>query len=169
MFKRADLSYSYRLNHIPSHLSAWLYASGSLTAQLKQLSRGEFQVRPVKESFQRLSKEQSQWLNMPLHHIAWVREAILYGADNVPWIKALSIFPILSLQKQARIFKYIGNKPIGMFLFNRTTPECERRVLKMSEGWTRQSRYTWHDCPFIVQETFLVSFEAYLNQQEVGN
>ncbi|MFI8026208.1 chorismate--pyruvate lyase, partial [Acinetobacter baumannii] len=33
------------------------------------------------------------------------------------------------------------------------------------EGWTRQSCYTWHGCKFIVQETFLPAFEAFLYQQ----
>ena len=65
-----------------------------------------------------------------------------------------SIFPILSLQKRARIFQHIGSKPIGWLLFQRTNPNCERRVIYLEEGWTRQSCYTWHGCKFIVQETF---------------
>lgn len=79
--------------------------------------------------------------------------------------KSKSIFPIQSLQKKARIFQHIGSKPIGRFLFQRTTPLCDRRVIRLPEGWTRQSCYTWHGCKFIVQETFLPAFEAFLYQQ----
>jgi chorismate--pyruvate lyase len=69
------------------------------------------------------------------------------------------------LQGRARLFKHIGKKPIGWFLFQRTNPACERRVIWLEDGWTRQSCYTWHGCKFIVQETFLASFEQFLQKQ----
>lgn len=149
---------------IPTELRTWLYASGSLTQQLTDLAQGIFKVKPNAEHFQRLSLKDAQWLKMPAHHTAWVRESYLYGCEAQPWVKAKSIFPILSLQGRARIFQHIGNKPIGYFLFQRTTPVCERRVLWLEDGWTRQSCYTWHGCKFIVQETFLPAFEQYLQQ-----
>ena len=67
-------------------------------------------------------------------------------------------------QKKARLFQHIGNKPIGWFLFQRTNPACERRVIHLEDGWTRQSCYTWHGCKFIVQETFLPAFEQFIRQ-----
>ncbi|MDS7929839.1 chorismate lyase [Acinetobacter sp. V102_4] len=146
-------------------LKKWLYASGSLTQQLTDLGGGQFSVKPFKEHFQRLTFADSQWMNMPHTHTSWVRETYLYGSEAEPWVKAKSIFPILSLQKKARIFQHIGSTPIGFFLFQRTTPLCDRRVIRLPEGWTRQSCYTWHGCKFIVQETFLPAFEAFLHQQ----
>ncbi len=113
-----------------------------------------------------MSRIDSQWMKMPAH-IAWVRESLLYGCEAQPWVQAKSIFPILSLQKKARIFKHIGKQPIGRFLFQRTTPQCERRIIRLNEGRTRQSCYTWHGCKFIVQETFLPSFEAYLQHHRI--
>lgn len=148
--------------HIPEYLKPWLYAQGSLTQQLTQLANGQFRVEPVIEHFQRLSFEDAKWMKMPYQHTAWVRDVYLYGASETPWVKAKSIFPILSLQKKARIFQHLGKKPIGWFLFQRTTPQCQRRVLYLPDGWTRQSCYTWHDCQFIVQETFLTEFERFL-------
>jgi chorismate lyase len=147
---------------IDPELKKWLYASGSLTQQLTDLALGQFKVEPTKQSFQRLSRMDAQWLEASLHHTSWVRESFLYGSEIEPWVKAKSIFPILSLQKRARIFQHIGNKPIGHFLFERTNPECERRVIRLDEGWTRQSCYTWHGCKFIVQETFLPAFEQFI-------
>ncbi|MEB3766215.1 chorismate--pyruvate lyase family protein [Acinetobacter sp. MD2] len=155
---------THQLQHrnMPQYLQAWLYAEGSLTRQLTQLAQGQFQVEPITESYQRLDLFNARWMKMPHQHIAWVRESYLFGQDSQPWVKAKSIFPILSLRKKARIFPHIRQQPIGRFLFQRTTPKCQRRVLLLDEGWTRQSRYTWHGCQFIVQETFLPAFEQYL-------
>ncbi|WP_374668519.1 chorismate lyase [Acinetobacter sp.] len=150
---------------IPEELKKWLYASGSLTQQLTDLAGGQFQVEPTKEHFQRMSFIDAKWMGMPFQHTSWVRESYLYGSEAEPWVKAKSIFPILSLHKRARIFQHIGAKPIGFFLFQRTNPACERRVIRLDDGWTRQSCYTWHGCKFIVQETFLESFEQYLQKQ----
>ncbi|MCL6235070.1 chorismate lyase [Acinetobacter sp. ANC 5579] len=145
-------------------LRTWLYASGSLTQQLTDFAQGVFKVEPSIEQFQRMTLQDARWLQMPIQHTAWVRESYLYGCEAEPWVKAKSIFPILSIQGRARIFQHIGKKPIGHFLFQRTNPKCERRVLWLDDGWTRQSCYTWHGCKFIVQETFLASFEQYLQK-----
>jgi len=150
---------------IPSYLKAWLYAQGSLTQQLTKLGQGQFCVEPLTGHFCRLTKADAQWLKMPNTHTSWVREAYLYGSEQTPWVHAKSIFPILSLQKQARIFKHLGARPIGYFLFKRTTPKCERRILYLKQGWTRQSCYTWHGCKFIVQETFLPAFEQFITNK----
>lgn len=149
---------------IPYELKKWLYASGSLTQQLTDLAGGQFRVDPQLEQFDRMTKIDAQWMGMPLQHTSWVRESLLFGCEKQPWVKAKSIFPILSLQKRARIFRFIGKQPIGHYLFQRTTPHCERRVLYLDEGWTRQSCYTWHGCKFIVQETFLPAFEQFIAQ-----
>lgn len=152
---------------IPAELKTWLYASGSLTQQLTDLAGGKFRVQPTQEHFQRLHFINAKWMRMPPQHTSWVRESYLYGCEEQPWVKAKSIFPIQSLQGRARIFKHIGTKPIGWFLFDRTEPKCERRVILLDEGWTRQSCYTWHGCKFIVQETFLPAFEQYLRKTKL--
>ena len=147
---------------IPSFLKTWLFASGSLTQQLTDVASGVFKVEPLQEHFQRLTFSDAQWMHMPYQHTSWVRESFLYGCEKQPWVKAKSIFPILSLQHRARIFQHIGRKPIGHFLFQRTNPVCERRVILLEDGWTRQSCYTWHGCKFIVQESFLPEFEKFI-------
>lgn len=153
---------------IPLELKTWLYASGSLTQQLTDLAGGVFSVQPIQEHYKRLTFIDSQWMKMPHQHTSWVRESYLFGCNEQPWVKAKSIFPILSIHAKARLFKHIRNKPIGKFLFQRTDPQCERRVLFLEEGWTRQSCYTWHGCKFIVQETFLPAFEQFLKQQSIS-
>lgn len=156
---------SVQHQHIPEYLKPWLYASGSLTQQITSLAHGQFHVEPVLEHFQRLKRNDAMWMGMPIQHTSWVRESLLFGCEAEPWVKATSIFPILSLQKRARIFRHIRKKPIGWYLFQRTNPTCERRVLWLKDGWTRQSCYTWHGCKFIVQETFLANFEQFLQRK----
>lgn len=161
-------SCTIRDKKFPPELKTWLYGQGSLTQQLTDVAGGVFKVQPIQEHYQRMSLLDSQWMLMPHQHIAWVRESYLFGCDEQPWVKAESIFPILSIHGKARLFKHIRTKPIGKFLFQRTNPLCERRVLKLAEGWTRQSCYTWHGCKFIVQETFLSAFEQFLQQQHIS-
>lgn len=156
-----------QVSDIPEHLKKWLYAEGSLTQQLTEFAGGVFKVVPTQEHFQRLTFIDSQWMQMPYQHTAWVRESLLYGCDADAWVKAKSIFPILSLQKRVRLFQHIGRQPIGRFLFQRTQPACERRVLFLEDGWTRQSCYIWHGCKFIVQETFLPTFEQFIESKSL--
>ena len=162
---REPRAYANQNSIVSPALKPWLYASGSLTQQLTDVAGGVFRVQPVQEYYQRLSQVDSRWMKMPHQHTAWVRESNLYGCEAQPWVKAKSIFPILSLQRRARLFKHIGKKPIGRFLFQRTNPDCERRVILLEDGWTRQSCYTWHGCKFIVQETFLPAFEQFIEQK----
>ena len=154
------------MQSIPTELRTWLYASGSLTEQLTQVAGGQFHVELIEEHFKRLNFTDAKWMQMSHQHTSWVRESYLYGSEERPWVKAKSIFPILSLQSRARIFQHIGQKPIGWFLFQRTKPHCLRRVIQLEDGWTRQSCYTWHGCKFIVQETFLPAFEQFLQQKK---
>lgn len=164
---RNSRSLYLRDTEIDPVLKQWLCAEGSLTQQLTALAEGQFRVAPMSEQFQRLLHADAKWLKMSNQHIAWVRESYLYGCEEHPWVKAKSIFPILSLKAKARIFQHIGPQPIGRFLFQRTHPACERRIIHLQDGWTRQSCYTWHGCKLIVQETFLPSFEQFL-QQRIG-
>lgn len=146
----------------PIYLRKWLLSSGSLTQQLTMLAKGQFSVKCTREQYRSMSLSESQWLRQPAQHLAWVREVDLFGCEQQAWVKAKSIFPMMSLQKQARQFQQLRNRPIGALLFYRTQPICERRVLYLPDGWTRQSRYIWKGCPFIIQETFLPSFEQFI-------
>ncbi|WLF83119.1 chorismate lyase [Moraxella sp. ZY210820] len=148
---------------IPKHLQSWLYAQGSLTKQLTQLAQGQFAVQLQAEYYQRLTLQDSLWLDMPYHHVAWVRESYLLGVNRQAWVQAKSIFPILSMQTHARRFKTLKHRPMGHLLFSRYVPsDCQRRIIQLEQGWTRQNRYIWRNSCFIVQETFLPEFEQFI-------
>lgn len=106
---------------IPVELKIWLYASGSLTQQLTDLASGSFKVEPTQEHFQRLNFVDAKWMRMPLHHTSWVRESYLYGCEDLPWVKAKSIFPILSLQKKLEFFSILVLSQLVGFYFNEQT------------------------------------------------
>lgn len=150
-------------SNIPPHLYTWLNAKGSLTQQLTQLAHGQFAVQRQAEYYQQLTLVDSQWLNMPAYHRAWIRETLLLGVDGQAWVQAKSIFPIMSLYGKARQFQMMKNRPIGHLLFSRYQPsQCRRRIIYLQQGWTRQNCYTWRNCRFIVQETFLPAFEQFI-------
>ena len=87
------------------------------------------------------------------------KETYLYGCEAEPWVKAKVFFQFKVYKKRVYFSTSVLNRLA--FLFQRTTPLCDRRVIRLPEGWTRQSCYTWHGCKFIVQETFLPAFEAF--------
>jgi 4-hydroxybenzoate synthetase (chorismate lyase) len=99
-------------------LRTWLYASGSLTQQLTDFAQGVFKVEPSIEQFQRMTLQDARWLQMPIQHTAWVRESYLYGCEAEPWVKAKSIFPILSIQGVRGFFSILVKNPSDIFYFS---------------------------------------------------
>ena len=100
-------------------------------------------------------------LNRPL--MAWVREVELYGNSDKPWVTAQSLFPLTSLQGNAKRLQQLKNTPIGYVLFKRqATLPSTRRIHATAAGWQRQTLYDWHGRRFIISETFLAEFEKQL-------
>ncbi len=106
------------LSTLPVELKPWLYASGSLTQQLTDLAQGQFHVEPIQEHFQRLGFANAKWMQMSHQHTSWVRESYLYGSEQSPWVKAKSIFPILSLQKKPEFFSILAPNRLACFCFS---------------------------------------------------
>ncbi|MDX2373753.1 chorismate lyase [Psychrobacter sp. PP-21] len=148
----------------PTELLPWLGAKGSLTAMLEERSGQPLRVKRSFEGYRQLSLMQKKQLGItggmlgrPL--LAWVREVHLYGCDDAPWVQAQSIFPLYSLQGQARRLQQLKNTPIGYVLFKRcrTLPN-ERFISHTSDGWQRQTRYDWYGRTLMISETFLPAF-----------
>ncbi|MGP4716047.1 chorismate--pyruvate lyase family protein [Psychrobacter sp. T6-6] len=148
----------------PTELLPWLGAKGSLTAMLEERAGQPLRVKRSFEGYRQLSLMQKKQLGIiggmlgrPL--LAWVREVHLYGCDDAPWVQAQSIFPLYSLQGQARRLQQLKNTPIGYVLFKRcrTLPN-ERFISHTSDGWQRQTRYDWYGRTLMISETFLPAF-----------
>ena len=148
----------------PIALIPWLAAKGSLTAMLETKAGQPLRVVRQFEGYKRLTLSQKRQLgvqgaalNRPL--LAWVREVELYGDSEQPWIWAQSIFPLPSLQGQARRLQQLKGTPIGYVLFkrNRTLPN-QRLISNTDKGWQRQTYYDWYGRKLLISETFLPAF-----------
>ncbi|WP_366513642.1 chorismate lyase [Psychrobacter sp.] len=149
---------------LPNEPLKWLTADGSLTALLEIKAGRPLRVEPAFEGYRMLTllqkKQlgyQGRQLNRPV--MAWVRESLLYGNSDQPWIAARSIFPLISLKGEAKRLQYLGCTPIGYVLFKRQSrlPYC--RVIDLTHiGWRRSTIYTWYKRELIISETFLTGF-----------
>ena len=152
----------------PSCLHPWLTADGSLTALLEQKAGQPLQVKRTFEGYRPLTLTQKKQLgyvgsklNRPM--MAWIREVELYGNQDNPWVIAQSIFPLPSLQGQAKRLQQLKGTPIGYVLFKRQATLPNRRsICATDKGWQRRTHYDWHGRHFIISETFLSEFEKTL-------
>ena len=148
----------------------WLLAQGSLTQQLRVHAGGRFHVVPLQQSLQHPLPDEARLLHMRSRQYAWVREVLLYGHDDVPWVHARSVMPLATLKGHGRRLKKLKNRSLGSLLFERHGVQMmsqqlqrkARQIAKLDEGWTRRTTYIWHQKYLLVQETFLPAFVATL-------
>lgn len=152
----------------PPTLLAWLESDGSLTAMLEAKAGQPLRVVRQFEGYRLLTLVQKKQLgvqgaalNRPM--LAWVRDAMLYGQDDEPWVAAQSLFPLASLQGRARRLQQLKSTPIGYVLFKRQRTLPNQRFIQHTDlGWQRQTRYDWYGRKLLISETFLASFEQAL-------
>lgn len=152
----------------PPALFAWLDSDGSLTGMLEAKAGQPLRVVRQFEGYQLLTLAQKKQLgvqgaalNRPM--LAWVRDAMLYGRDDEPWVAAQSLFPLASLQGRARRLQQLKSTPIGYVLFKRHRTLPNQRFIQHTDlGWQRQTRYDWYGRKLLISETFLASFEQTL-------
>lgn len=152
-------------SQIPPKLLPFLTDTGSLTAKFEALSGQKLLVKPQFEGRQRLTKNDLQRLNFNPHrpHSVWVREALLYGQGDKPWVKARSIFPFASLTGNAKKLTRLGKTPIGYVMFGRHGAVLTTRWIdKTEQGFRRTSLYDWQGRKILISETFLLAFERWL-------
>ena len=148
----------------PTELLSWLNTEGSLTALLEAKAGQPLRVERSFEGYRLLSLIQKKQLGLqgaglsrPL--LAWVREAQLYGNDELPWVQAQSIFPLSSLKGRARRLQQLKSTPIGYVLFKRSrTLPNQRFIEHTADGWQRQTLYDWYGRKILISETFLAAF-----------
>lgn len=148
----------------PTELLSWLNTEGSLTALLEAKAEQPLRVERSFEGYRLLSLAQKKQLGLqgavlsrPL--LAWVREAQLYGNDELPWVQAQSIFPLSSLKGRARRLQQLKSTPIGYVLFKRSrTLPNQRFIEHTADGWQRQTLYDWYGRKLLISETFLATF-----------
>jgi chorismate--pyruvate lyase len=153
-------------------LRRWLLDSGSLTAKLVKLSRGEFRVQVLQQAYARASRSEALALGIGFHELCLVREVILMG-HNQPWVFARSVLPLSSLTGSLRHLRKQGNRPLGAFLFSQPHLKRSPIALALISGhhaylpktlggnspiWGRRSIFSLDAKPLLVSEVFLPEF-----------
>lgn len=145
----------------------WLLSQGSLTAYLLALSHGDFRVQVQHEAWQKPTLDERLSLKLPQQQLAWVREVVLLGHNQV-WVTARSIIPQHTLTGRGRRLKYLGSRSLGSLLFK--GGKRGQLVIcaphNQQNRWTRRSMFYYANRPLLVQESFLPAlFEAAQQRQ----
>ena len=93
------------LNSAVPSIRPWLLAQGSLTQQIRAYAEGQFRVLPVRESLQYPQRDEIKTLHIRPSQRVWVREVLLYGNGQQPWVHARSVMPLRTLRGSGRRLK----------------------------------------------------------------
>ena len=158
---------------VPVRWRHWLLDRGSLTQRLIAASDGQFQVRILAQGIAKPRRSEAQILCIANHHLAVVREVILYGNDQ-PWVYARSVLPLSSLTGRLTRLRKLDERPLGALLF--ADPSMRRGKLELASVqpskvalplelgifdtplWGRRSVFYIADKPLLVSEIFLPTF-----------
>jgi chorismate--pyruvate lyase len=165
-------------SRVPAELRGWLLDGGSLTDRLRKGCKGRFSVRVLDEGWQRPRLDESRALAMSPAVLGWVRQVQLL-CDGEPQVFARTIVPATTLTGAQRQLAFLGDRPLGAFLFahpgmQRAPVElaCIRpgeamfaqatRGLKRAPAaiWGRRSVFRIGGKPLLVTEIFLPAISA---------
>lgn len=172
----SDLAH-LRKQKIPSDLREVILGRDSLTAKVKGLCVGLFEVRVISQQWQRPMHEECVALGIKPGEIAMVRQVCLC-CSGVPWIFARSVVPIKTYRNYKRL-GFLGSKPLGELLFReRSMRRAGMEVAFLKQGqplhsyvsrglteastdgtyWARRSVFSVKGRPLLVCEVFLPDF-----------
>lgn len=152
------------LSRVPKVFHHWIADQSSLTQRLVSLSQGEFKVRLLSQGVQSMQVEECLTLGERIGAMAIIREVELLCADQA-CVYARSVIPVSSLRGKQRRLGYLGEQPLGAFLF--ADPHLKRSkvdVLPLDaqrKAWGRRSLFSVGGYPLFVSEYFLPALVAY--------
>ena len=147
-------------NALPRNRRTWVLDTGSLTKRLMKASQGQFAVRVTYQGWAYPSLDEIKTLKIPLRQKALIREVELLCFDET-WVKARTVIPNTTLTGAEKQLQYMGNRPLGAFLFKSKTMhrkplEIARPKLGQLEGiYGRRSVFLLHGKPLLVSELFM--------------
>ncbi len=145
---------------LPRSWHKWVLDKGSLTKRLLQVANGSFEVRLVTNGRALPLLHERQALALGDRQQALVREVELCCFGEV-WVQARSIIPFATLSGEERQLRYLGNKPLGAYLFQAATMRRERiEIAAFGDNaeqvfYGRRSCFRLHDKPLLVSEVFM--------------
>lgn len=165
---------SQTLKHaIQPDVLSWLNDEGSLTHRLKNLCHEDFSVIVLAEEWSKPEQSEVRLLGIPRTQQVLLRQVHLKCGEHT-LVYARSVIPLSTLQGKHRRLLYLGNKPLGEYLFSSPTlkrsriewsklmPESSLYRLAMANQeatnrpvWGRRSLFNIDDKPLLVSEFFL--------------
>jgi chorismate--pyruvate lyase len=116
-------------NPLPRAEQSWLFEPGSLTQRLRHLCGDEFQVRLLKQGWQKPFLRERRQLQLPNHHYALAREVALCCGE-IPLVYARTIIPGQTLRGAQRRLSNLGTRPLGEVLFS--SPKLARNGFELA-------------------------------------
>jgi len=147
-------------NALPRDRRAWVLDAGSLTKRLIKASQGDFSVRVTFQGWAYPSRDERKVLNVPTRQKALVREVELLCVGKV-WVTARSVIPNSTLSGAEKQLQFMGNRPLGAFLFKSKTMKRKPieiampRALSLKGVYGRRSVFLLHNKPLLVSELFM--------------
>jgi chorismate--pyruvate lyase len=154
-------------------MRTWLFDDRSLTARLKAGCKASFHVQVVEQHFARVELNEELALGIPNRQQALLREVYLY-CNGQAVVYARSVIPLATLTGRQRRLAYLGDKPLGGFLFS--CPSMQRDEVELTtfgpgnliyekasknsarapeQVWGRRSVFRLSGKPLLVAEIFL--------------
>lgn len=165
-------------HHIDGKALSWLSDEGSLTQRLKNYCPGQFSVVVLGEEWVKPEPSEAQLLAIPQSQKVLLRQVHLKCAEQL-CVYARSVIPLKTLKGKHRRLLFLGNKPLGEYLF--ASPSLQRSRVEWSKlshksdlfktavaesdqthaaVWGRRSLFSIDKKPLLVSEFFLpVLFE----------
>lgn len=147
---------------VPSFCRSWVCDQGSLTKRLIDASNKQFRVRVTFLGWDVPTLDERRILKVQERSLALVREVELLCFNQV-WVKARSIIPVTTLSGKERQLQYLGNKPLGAYLFrSKGMRRSELEFVSVTRQnepvvFGRRSIFYLHDKPLLVSELFMPS------------
>lgn len=146
---------------ISPKISDWLHESGSMTHRFEQHCQ-QVTVTPQQQQFippQELDDDERCLL--PTSARYWLREIVLNGDDN-PWLIGRTIIPEETLSGPEQALCYLGQQPLGRYLFsNKTLARDRLQFGRQGENWARRSLLYLSGKPLLLIELFLPDAPLY--------
>lgn len=145
---------------LPRAWRNWVLDRGSLTQRLIDVSGGQFRVRVTRLHWAMPAIDEARTLSIPFRQQALIREVELC-VFGVPWVRAHSVIPVGTLRGEERQLQYLGEKPLGAFLFSSRAMKREALELARFSNeqdeicFARRSVFRLHNKPLLVSEMFL--------------
>ncbi len=160
---------------VPAEIADWLFDPGSLTKRLKLKCPPPFKVQLIRQFYARPCISERRCLKMPEQQRSLVRQVILHCGGQ-PVVFARTVIPMSTLSGAQRRLAYLGEKPLGAFLFSDSAmTRGAMEVANLTQGqalynfiadsldetpdyvWGRRSVFYLGHKPLLVSEVFLPS------------